>query len=271
MKTVLITGSSSGIGKASVHYFSKNGWKVFASMRNTEDTAWCENLNNVIPLSLDVSDLSSIRSCLKSIIREGNTLNALINNAGYGGYGAFELSSPDQRLRMYQVNVFGMMNVIQEVLPHFRKEKSGLIINVSSIGGRMTYPLYSVYHSTKWAVEGFSESLYYELRQLGIQVKIVEPGATKTDFQNRSQVIFKNAEITDYDSYMERLYAKVEAAFYKAMLPEKVADTIFQAATDQTDQLRYPVGNKNSMLVLRLRKLLPLKIFMKMIRKNIES
>ncbi len=269
-KSILITGASSGIGKATAFYFAEKGWQVFAAMRNVGDFE-NKGLPNLVALKMDVTDEEDIKICIGEVLKRTNRLDALVNNAGYGGFGAFELSAPEQRRAMFDVNVFGAMNVTQAVLPHFRQNRSGVIINVSSIGGLMTYPLYSVYHGTKWAIEGFSESLHYELKHFGIKVKLIEPGATKSDFQNRSQVQFKNAEISAYDDYMNKLFPKVSEAFSRAISAERVAAEIYKSATDGTNKLRYPVGNQQSLLLLRLRKLLPVSLFVKLISKNVEN
>lgn len=269
-KSILITGASSGIGNATVNHFAKNNWKVFATMRNTKGFI-NEHPESIIPITLDVSDKQSIKNGITSVLSMTQNIDVVVNNAGFGGYGTFELSTTAQRHSMFDVNVFGLMNVIQEILPHFRANKSGLIINVSSIGGLMTYPLYSIYHSTKWAVEGFSESLNYELKHLGIAVKIIEPGVTKSNFVYGSQMMFKSTTVVDYNSYMNKLYLKVNETVARAIPPEKVAEKIFEAATDNKEKLRYPVGNNQSLVLLKLRQILPLKLFIKLIRNRIEK
>ncbi len=270
VKTILITGASSGIGKATANHFAKNNWKVFASMRDTKSFL-NEHPENIIPITIDVSDKHSIKNGINSVLSMTQNIDVVLNNAGFGGYGAFELSTTEQRQKMFQVNVFGLMNVIEEILPHFRANKSGLIINVSSIGGQMTYPLYSIYHSTKWAVEGFSESLNYELKHFGIRVKIIEPGVTKSNFVNGAQMMFKSHTVNDYDVYMSKLYLKVHEKLSRAISPEIVAEKIFEAATDNKEKLRYPVGNNQSLILLKLRQILPLKLFIKLIRHIIEK
>lgn len=269
-RTILITGASSGIGLETAKFFAKNNWLVFATMRNTENYI-NEYVENIVPLELDVTDRINIKGCIDFILKKVPKVDVLVNNAGLGGYGAFELSTPDQRQRMYDVNVFGMMNVIQQVLPHFRANKSGLIINISSIGGLMTYPLYSIYHSTKWAVEGFSESLNYELKHFGIGVKLIEPGVTKSNFVYGAQMMFRDTALTDYKTYMNKLYKKVNEIVARAISAEKVAAKIFEAATDNKEKLRYPVGNSQSLMLLNLRRILPLKLFIRLIRSRIEK
>jgi short-subunit dehydrogenase len=268
--TILVTGASSGIGLATAQHFAQKGWQVVASMRNPE-TFENQFPDSVYPLEMDVSDVESIRECIGKALEKFGRIDVLVNNAGYGGFGAFELSTDNQRRQMYDVNLFGLMNVTQELMTHFRSNRSGLIINVSSIGGLMTYPLYSVYHSTKWAVEGFTESLHYELRQVGVRVKLIEPGVTRTPFVDKGQVMFRNPGIRDYDEYMDRLYPKVHQHMARALPAEKVAERIFEAATDGRDRLRYPVGTSQSKTILLLRRLLPQWLFFRLIRNRIEK
>ncbi|HEU4496287.1 MAG TPA: SDR family NAD(P)-dependent oxidoreductase [Flavobacterium sp.] len=268
-KTILITGTSSGIGEATAHYFAKKDWLVFAAMRNISNFK-NELEPNMIPIKLDVTDSKSIKNAFHEVFKMADKIDVIVNNAGFGGYGAFELSTSEQRQSMFDVNVFGLMNVTHEILAHFRTNRSGLIINVSSIGGLMAYPLYSIYHSTKWAVEGFSESLNYELKHFGIRVKLIEPGVTKSNFVYGSQLLFKSPTLKVYDSYMAKLYSKVDKTVKNAIPAERVAKKIYEAATDGKEVLRYPVGNTRSVFLLALRQILPANLFIKFIRTQIE-
>lgn len=268
-KIALITGTSSGIGKAAVEYFSHKGWFVFAGLRQSSNI-WNNN-PDVQSIILDVADTSSIKEAIKTVIQKAGKIDVVVNNAGFGAFGPFELSTNAQRKELFEVNVFGVMNVVQEVLPVLRKNHSGTIINVSSIGGFMTYPLFSVYHSSKWAIEGFSESLYLELLPLGIKLKIIEPGATKSSFNSSSLVSFPHAELTIYNDYVSRLSLKKDHSFEDALAPEQVAKIIFMAATDNTNKLRYVVGNRRSVTLAKLRKMLPTEWFLQMINRKINS
>ncbi|MBD2766389.1 SDR family oxidoreductase [Hymenobacter sp. BT664] len=267
MRTVLITGASSGIGLAAVREFSRQGWRVLATMRTPAGFAG-GSLPGVTVLPLDVTDPASVAAALAAGLRLAGRLDVVVNNAGYGSFGAFELATPAQVQALFDVNVFGLMAVVRAVLPHFRAQRAGLFLNVSSVGGRLTFPLYSVYHSTKWAIEGFSESLHYELRPLGIGVKLIEPGATQTDFNRRSQAQFARPDLPDYDGYTATLEAAVGRTFAGALSPDVVARTIYQAATDGRGTLRYPVGNARSWALLRLRQLLPTPWFLALIRST---
>jgi NADP-dependent 3-hydroxy acid dehydrogenase YdfG len=184
-KVVLITGASSGIGKETAKLFQAKNWKVAATMRSPEKAEDLQKIVDLECLRLDVTDIESIKSAIAETLDKFGRIDAVVNNAGYGLIGPFEAATPEQIEKQFQTNVFGLMNVYREVLPYFREQRRGFIVNVASVGGRVTFPLYSLYHATKWAVEGFSESLQYELEQFNIRVKIIEPGPIKTDFYGR--------------------------------------------------------------------------------------
>ena len=185
-KTILITGASSGIGKETAKFFQSKWWNVIATMRNPENETELKQLENVLVTKLDVLDLNSIDSAISQGINQFGGIDVLLNNAGYGAYGPLEAFSRDKILRQFNTNVIGLLDVTKAVLPHFRQMRKGIIINISSIGGKMTFPLGSLYHGTKFAVEGISESLHYEVEQFGGKVKIIEPGMIATDFGGRS-------------------------------------------------------------------------------------
>lgn len=240
--TILITGSSSGIGKATAQYFADKGWNVAATMRRPENEKDLKESKSLKLIRLDVEDAGSIREAVARTIREFGGIDVVLNNAGYGATGPFEAANEAQIRRQFEVNVFGLMAVIQEVLPHLRERRAGTIINVSSIGGRVTFPLYSLYHGTKWCVEGFSESLSYELAPLGIRVKIVEPGAIRTDFNDRSADPLVKDGLTAYDGFVDNFKKKASGFVEKAIPPVKVAEVIHRAATDGSSRLRYLAG-----------------------------
>lgn len=243
-KTILITGSSSGIGKATVKYFQAEGWNVIATMRRPEEDTELRALDNVLVTRLDVQDDNTIQTAITEGIAQFGTIDVLLNNAGYGLMGTFESIDRASIQRQFDVNVFGLFDVTRAILPHFRAQNKGVIINISSVGGRMAFPLISPYHATKFAVEGFSESLRYELEPLGIQVKIVEPGAIATDFGGRSLDFQHNQELTDYNDYVGRFMGSFEAMTDPKMMstPSLVAEVIFEAATDSKKTVRYVAG-----------------------------
>ncbi|MGL4597722.1 MAG: SDR family oxidoreductase [Bacteroidia bacterium] len=270
MKTVLITGTSSGIGRATVQYFSANGWNVAATMRSPEKETELGKLPNVKLYKLDVMDSASIESAIESAMRDFGNLDVVVNNAGYGAVGIFEAASDEQIRRQFDTNVFGVMNVTRAILPHFREKRNGTIVNVTSMGGLITFPIYSVYHGTKWAVEGFAEALQFELRPFNIRIKNVEPGAIKTDFYDRSMDLFKKEGLTAYDKYEQVVYANTQKAGEDAPGPEVVAKKIFKAANDTNFKLRYPVGGTAPAL-LAMRRFIPLSWFMGIVRSVVEK
>ncbi len=269
-KTVLITGSSTGIGKAAVDYFVSKGWNVAATMRTPEKAQDFVKADNLRLYALDVTDTSSIRKAIDQTIIDFGKIDVIVNNAGYGAVGIFEKATPEEIQKQFDTNVFGVMNVIREILPYFRKKKNGTIINITSMGGLITFPLYSLYHGTKWALEGFGESLQFELRPFNIKVKNVEPGAIKTDFYTRSMNIFKNPAINDYDQYEKVVFENTQSAEKNAPGPEVVAKKIFQAANDSSFRIRYAVGGQGPLLLL-MRKILPLGWFMGIVRMATEK
>jgi NAD(P)-dependent dehydrogenase (short-subunit alcohol dehydrogenase family) len=246
-QTVFITGASTGIGRAAVVFFRDKGWNVAATMRTPSDHPDLVS-DRVRTLPLDVTDAATIRPALEQAIKAFGHVDVLVNNAGYGAFGPFEAATNEQIERQYATNVTGLMYVTRELVPHFRERKSGTIINISSVGGRATFPFYSLYHGTKWAVEGFSESLNFELNPFGIRVKVVEPGVIQTDFTTRSLDVLKKDGLDVYDDVIKK-FREAWSAARNASSPELVAGVIYQAATDGTDQLRYIAGEDANMIL----------------------
>lgn len=262
--TVLITGASSGIGKATALFFQARGWNVAATMRSPQDATGLQGLDRLICTRLDVTEPDTIQQAMAQAVEQFGAVDVVVNNAGYALMGPFESFSLDKIRGQFETNVFGLMTVSQAVLPHFRKRGSGTLINVSSIGGRLAFPLYSLYHATKWAIEGFSESLQFEVAPLNIRVKLIEPGPIKTDFYDRSADRAPKVD-SDYQAFYDRVLPKMDQAGRSGSPPEAVAKVIFEAATDSSDRLRYAAG-RSSRLLLLLRKLLPEPWFHKIIR-----
>ena len=242
--TILITGSSTGIGRAAAQKFQQEGWNVIATMRSPEKEAELNQLDNVLVTRLDVQDLDSINQAIQEGIHQFGKIDVVLNNAGYGLMGSFESASRASITRQFDVNVFGLFDVTKAILPHFRANKNGLFINISSIGGRMTFPLMPLYHATKFAVEGFSESLHYELAPAGIRVKLVEPGAIATDFGSRSLDFQHDESLTEYNDFVGTVMNSFQKLMDPATMsrPELVADVIYTAATDGQQTLRYKAG-----------------------------
>jgi NAD(P)-dependent dehydrogenase (short-subunit alcohol dehydrogenase family) len=263
-KTVLITGASSGIGKAAAQLFAQQGWHVVATVRSPDQVTDLKQLKRITVLRLDVTDADTIQQSVAAAIAQLGQIDVLVNNAGYALVGPFEAASSAQIQQQFATNVFGLMEVTRALLPHFRQQGHGTIINIASVGGRVTFPLYSLYHSTKWAVEGFTESLQYELAPLGIRVKLIEPGPIKTDFYDRSMDVMTQPGLTAYDPIVNMAMPKMNKAGATGALAELVAKVIYQAATDNSPRLRY---GANSTLLLTLRKLLPDSLFFRIVRR----
>jgi NAD(P)-dependent dehydrogenase (short-subunit alcohol dehydrogenase family) len=241
-KTVLITGTSSGFGKATTRHFVQHGWNVVATMRRPEREQELTGLSDVLVTRLDVQDGQSITDSIQAGIARFGRIDAVVNNAGFGLFGLFEATPVKKIQEQFDVNVFGVMNVTQGILPHFRKNKSGLILNVSSGAGVFALPMISLYCASKFALEGFSESLSYELASQNITVKIIEPGGViSTNFGKRSgEEAANNSPLMDYAAFVadtNAIFAGLRAA--RLANEDDVAKVIFEAAIDGTNQLRY--------------------------------
>jgi len=243
-KTILITGASTGIGRATAKLFQEKGWNVIATMRSPEKEEELNKLDNILVSKLDVLELDTIESAIAKGIETFGKIDVVLNNAGFALMGTFESAKRESIMRQFDVNVQGLFDVTQKTLPHFRENKNGMFINISSVGGRMTFPLMPLYHSTKWAVEGFSESLRWELSQIGLKVKIVEPGGVATDFGGRSMDMQHNEELSEYNEFVGNFMQAMTAAMDPANMskPEQIAEVIYTAATDGKDTLRYRAG-----------------------------
>lgn len=241
-KTILITGASSGIGKATARYFHNQGWNVIATMRSPEKENELGQLENVLLERLDVLDLASIKTAIQRGIQRFGKISALLNNAGYGAYGPLESFPRENIINQFNTNVIGLIDVTRAIIPHFRENGEGVLVNISSIGGQMTFALGSLYHGTKFAVEGISESLQYEMAQIGVKVKVVEPGFVATDFGGRS-FDFQSGDIEQYQPIIHALMKQWQNPDNTISPPGLVAEVIFRAVTDETDQLRYRAGD----------------------------
>jgi NAD(P)-dependent dehydrogenase (short-subunit alcohol dehydrogenase family) len=248
-KTVLITGASTGIGQAAASYFAEKGWNVIATMRNPSAEKEVRDGENILTLPLDVQDPAGIESGIKGGLARFGKIDALINNAGFGLSGLFESIPPQKAREQFDVNVFGVMEVTRAILPHFRKNGGGLILNISSRGGVVGLRLMSLYCASKFALEGFSEALAYELASQKITVKIVAPGGgANTQFgQKLAREQAHNRPYPDYDGFTATI-AEANARFAGlrqgfSTSSEDVARVIYEAATDGTDRLRYTVGH----------------------------
>lgn len=241
MKTIFITGASSGLGKATAKLFASKGWRVIATMRHPENETELSNIDNLHVLKLDVTNIESIKQSINEALKI-SAIDVLFNNAGYGLTGPLEGYSDEQITRQFNTNVFGVIRVTQLLLPHFRERKSGLIINTTSIGGLVAFPFSSIYHATKWAIEGWSESMSHELTMHNIQIKTISPGGIATDFMSRSLDVGTH---DDYSEYFDKFIASFNNPDSPLQFssPESIAEIVFEAVTDEKDQLRYLAGN----------------------------
>lgn len=264
---VLVTGASSGIGRATVAACAARGWRVAATMRRPDDAADLAALPGVSVLPLDVTRQESVESAVADVVTRFGRLDVVVNNAGYAVDGVFEGADDATIRRQFETNVFGLMRVTRAAIPVMRRQGSGTLVQVSSMGGRVTFPLYSIYHGTKWAVEGFSESLAFELRPFGIRIRLVEPGAIRTDFYGRSREPIAAAAGAGYDDLVARCEAISMTGGQGGSGPEVVTETIIRAIVDRGWRLRYPVASP-APLLMTLRKLLPEAWFLALIRRR---
>jgi NAD(P)-dependent dehydrogenase (short-subunit alcohol dehydrogenase family) len=241
-KTIVLTGASSGIGKATAKLFFDKGWNVVATMRNPAAETDLRETDMLKLVALDVQNPASPPAAVAAALDAFGKIDVWLNNAGYGATGPVEAGSRDQIQRQFDVNFFGLIECVKAIAPHFRGRKAGVLINVSSIGGLMTIPSYGVYNASKFAVEGLSEGLWYELGTFGVKVKLIEPGAIKTDFGGRSMDAWDVSALPDYAPFVAKVKAARAEFVKKSSTPELVAGVIYEAATDPSDTLRYLAG-----------------------------
>lgn len=246
-QTVLVTGTSTGIGRETAKLFQARGWNVIATMRAPERETELSRLGNVRVLRLDVTEEASIGTAVAEGMSAFGAIDVLVNNAGFGAYGPLEATSLETIRKQFDTNVVGLLAVTKAVIPVMRRQARGTIVNISSMGGRVAFPLGSLYHGSKFAVEGLSEALAYELAAVGVWVKIVEPGMTRSDFGGRSLVFSADEAVPEYGPMvagtMNALASQTPAE------ASDVAATIFEAATDGADRLRYPSGQDARMFL----------------------
>ncbi len=273
-QVALITGCSSGIGYETALMLGRNGFRTFATMRNTKKS---DSLQEIIRKEgldvsiqqLDVNDNASIENTINNIKNEANRIDVLINNAGFGLVGFFEDLTLDEIRDQFETNFFGALNITKKIIPIMRLQKSGTIINISSGAGQVGFPGISAYVSTKFAIEGFSESLTYELLPYGIKVVIIEPGVIKTNF-------FRNCKVSEhsvkknstYSSSLDKFQKNIEIMQEHATSPTDVAKVIIQVLGNSEPKQRYIVGNDVAM-ILEAKKNLSDNEFKKMMIQNI--
>ena len=239
-KTIFITGASTGLGRATAQLFAYKGWKVIATMRNPGKETELRQIDNIVLLPLDVTSADQIKETTQKAISLAS-IDVVFNNAGYGLAGPFEGTSDEQIAKEINTNLLGVMRVTKAFISYFREKEGGLFITTTSIGGLLALPFNSVYHATKWALEGWSESLAFELKQFGIGIKTVSPGGIRTDFAGRSLELTQHQA---YDQLMVQVMTKFKdperAKNYSSA--EQIADVVYEAATDGKTKLRYIAG-----------------------------
>ena len=259
-RVAVVTGTSSGIGFETALTLARNGFYTYATMRNLKKSTSITEITNkealplkVVQLDVDDDDLSA-KNAIQEIISEKQRIDILVNNAGYGLVGPIEDISIEEELKpQFETNLYGVVRVTQQVLPIMRRQKSGRIINVSSIGGIVGYPFSAAYCSTKFALEGLSESLSYELEQFGIKVILIEPALVISDFHNNVKMAVKkganNPDDSPYTQMMQKLFEEYKQVEEQYQIPaEEVAKVILGAATLDNPDRRYLVGKYSEMM-----------------------
>jgi short-subunit dehydrogenase len=275
-KVAIITGSSSGIGHATALLLARNRFHTYATMRNIKKSVDIMEIANRerLPLQviqLDVNDDTSIRNSIEKVISEKQRIDLLVNNAGYGLVGAFEDLSVEEIKSQFETNFFGVIRLTQQVLPIMRKQKSGTIVNVSSGAGRIGFPGMSAYVSSKFALEGLSESMSYELEPFGIKSVIIEPGVIRTNFKKNAVMSKKSLDdssISPYSSIIQKMDASITSIIEHATPPEEVAKAILHVVTSNNPELRFPVGN-DIIMMLETKKSMSDEDFRKMMIQSI--
>lgn len=255
-KKAFITGASSGIGLATVQYLVEKGWEVAATLRRPDAVPELQQQPGVRIYALDVCDSQQVKEVVQQAWQDMGHIDVVINNAGYGAIGPFEAASEEEVARQMDTNYMGTVRVIQAFLPFLKAQQSGVIINLSSIAGRLGFPLYNIYNASKFAVEGLTESLYYELHPFNIAVRLVEPGPIKTEFNGRSKQEVVAPDHLGYEALTTKVLGFYNQMFQHAEEVDVVARTIYRAATRKGSRIRYPAG-RNARLLLLLSKLTP--------------
>ena len=269
IKTVLITGASSGIGKVTAGLLAEEGWNVIATMRIPDEGAELAARSNVLVTRLDVSDKPSIERAIATGVDRFGAIDVLVNNAGALVMGVFEAVSDEKIRDLFEINVFGVMNVTRAVLPRFRAQSGGLVVNVTTTVALIPLPLFAHYAASKAAIEAFSEGLAYELAPQNIRVKVVEPGAALTRMTIQvADDAAKLPTIHGYEKFIAHILGINAAAAARGMSgPEPIARAIVRAISDPSDQLRYLAG-EDFVDFLKSRKELDEEVFLSQLRKQ---
>ncbi|OCT13569.1 short-chain dehydrogenase [Paenibacillus pectinilyticus] len=268
-KTVFITGTSSGLGKLTAIHFAKLGWNVAATMRTPENEKELTAYDNIKIFKLDVTNVKEVETAVTDAIAAFGKIDVVVNNAGMGSYGALELAAEETIDWQFAVNVRGPINVIRKFLPHFRAAGGGMFINISSFMGVTTaVPLGSLYNMSKFALEGLTEGLYYELKPLNIELRLIEQGGSKGNNFVHSIIWNKNENITAYDDLMNKVATLMTNSPEDQLDdPQTIVDAIAAQATGESNQFRTVVGEAGNHL-MGLRKSLPIEQYLDMIMQG---
>jgi NAD(P)-dependent dehydrogenase (short-subunit alcohol dehydrogenase family) len=278
-KIAVVTGSSSGIGFETSLLLARNGFYTYATIRSLDKSSKLVDISNeednnlsLEVLQLDVTDDKSVKDAINIIADKQGRIDLVVNNAGYGSTGAVEDFSIDEIKAQFETNFFGAIRVIQSVLPLMRKQRTGIIVNISSIGGRIAFPFSPSYASTKFALEGLSEALQYEVDQFGIKVILIEPGIIKTNFlDNIKRAKWATDPNSPYNELLQRRIERLKTMFENGTAPEEVAKVILKAVTSDNNEkldLRYVVGSDANSL-LEKRKSMSEREFSKFMSQNV--
>lgn len=266
-KTIFITGTSSGLGKLTAKYFAENGWNVAATMRTPEKETELTAYNNIRIFKLDVTNTGQVRTAIGQAIDTFGKIDVVVNNAGMGTYGALELAKEEDIDWQFAVNTRGPINVIRAFLPHFREHGGGMFINISSFMGITTaVPLGSLYNMSKFALEGLIEGLYYELKPLNIELRLIEQGGSKGNSFRESIVWNTHPEITAYDQLTDKLQSIMASADENRLDdPMEIVSVIHSLATGETKQFRNVIGATGNQL-MQMRQSMPVEEYMEAMR-----
>lgn len=247
-KVAVVTGSSSGIGYEIVLALARNNYITYGTMRNLEKSSDLQKIADQENLQirfkqLDVTNDESVKNTIDSILSETGRIDVLVNNAGFGLVGAFEDTSIDEVKKQFETNVFGVIRVTQAVLPTMRKQESGIIVNMSSGAGRFGYATASSYVSSKFALEGLTESMSYEIEPFGIRTILIEPGVIRTNFFDSMITAKKSTDPSSpYSQMMKFMEKNVSKMIENGTSPQHVAKTVLEAINSRSPRLRYLVG-----------------------------
>ncbi|CAM5259492.1 oxidoreductase [Streptomyces coeruleorubidus] len=261
-KTALVTGASSGIGEATALKLQKLGYTVYGAARRTDRLEGLAE-HDVRPLAMDVTDEDSMRAGIEKIVAETGRIDVLVNNAGYGSYGALEDVSLDEARYQFEVNVFGAIRLAQLALPHMRTQRAGTVINVTSMGGKIYTPLGGWYHGTKFALEALSDCLRLETKSFGIDVVVIEPGSIATEWGAiAADKLEKSSNSGAYTAHAAAVVSTIrsEATTKRSSPPSVIADAIGKAVTARRPKTRYIAGSGARPLLV-LRRILPDRAF----------